>query len=86
MAADVLPDWKRLPIPEPELERLIQAQWAEDDARRTGCNYEAATEEVRRAQIAVDLIKKVVVCDAIRALLGSNVEQAKAMMGLKRTR
>jgi hypothetical protein len=48
--------WRRVPL-EAELERLVMAQQAEDEARRSGRNCDAAVEEVRLAQTVVDRIR-----------------------------
>ena len=47
--------WRRIPL-EPELERLVVAQQAEDEARWSGRNCDAEVDEVRQAQVQVDRI------------------------------
>ena len=45
------------PAGEPELERLVMAQQAEDEAKQSGRNCDAAAEEVQMAQAAVNRIR-----------------------------
>lgn len=55
--------WRRAPLDPPALERLVLAQWREDELRQTGRDSTAAAKEVHLAQIEV---KRLLDHDALR--------------------